>query len=95
MIKDKIKIYLPYFLFLTSLFLTLQGSLAFAIDGLTLFQTEEMAQKHCPNDEVVWLNLPTGIWHTKYQRWYGRTKSGAYVCKQEAAAAGDRASKNQ
>lgn len=29
-------------------------------DGLTLFYTETSAQNHCPNDEVVWLNLPTG-----------------------------------
>jgi hypothetical protein len=43
---------------------------------------------------VVWLNLPSGIYHLKGQRWYGRTKSGAYVCKQEADKAGDRGSLN-
>lgn len=64
---------------------------AFA-EGLTLFTTEEAAQQHCPNDEVVWLNLPTKIWHSKGGRWYGNTKSGAFVCKEEAAAAGSRAS---
>jgi hypothetical protein len=61
-------------------------------DGLTLFSAEISAQKHCPNDEVVWLNLPTGIWHTKGARWYGATKHGAYVCKIEAEIAGDRRS---
>jgi hypothetical protein len=91
---DKFKKYFPFFLLLIVLLFTNQITLAYADEGLTLFQQEEVAQKHCPNDEVVWLNLPTGIWHTKYQRWYGRTKSGAYVCKQEAAAAGDRASLN-
>lgn len=62
--------------------------------GLTLFTSQEAAQSHCLNDEVVWLNLPTGIWHTKWQRWYGNTKHGSYVCKEEAAAAGNRASRN-
>ncbi|MFW2572111.1 hypothetical protein [Legionella sp. 29fVS95] len=63
-------------------------------DGLTLFSEEIAAKDHCPNDEVVWLNLPTGIWHKKGARWYGTTKHGAFVCKQEAASAGDRQSLN-
>lgn len=60
--------------------------------GLTLYSTQQTAQDHCPNDMVVWLNLGSGIWHTQGQRWYGATKNGAYVCREEAAAAGDRAS---
>jgi hypothetical protein len=48
---------------------------------LTNYPTEAQAQQHCPADTVVWLNLPTGIYHAKGQRWYGRTKSGAYVCR--------------
>lgn len=63
-------------------------------DGLTLFTTEYEAQTHCKYDEVVWLNLPTGIWHVRGARWYGQTKHGAYVCRAEAAAEGDRASLN-
>lgn len=63
-------------------------------NGLTLFNTEGQAQDHCPNDVVVWLNTPTGIWHTKGARWYGRTKHGAYVCRREAATEGDRGSLN-
>lgn len=61
---------------------------------LRLFATESAAQKHCPNDEVVWLNTNSGIYHEKGMRWYGRTKSGAYVCKKEADAAGDRDTRN-
>ena len=61
---------------------------------LTLFQSEDTAQRHCPNDEVVWLNLPSGIYHEKGMRWYGRTKRGAYVCRIEADAAGDRDTRN-
>src|SRR5579872_1762790 len=51
---------------------------------LALFTTEDEAQRHCPNDTVVWLNTRTGIYHLKGERWYGRTKHGAYVCKKEA-----------
>jgi hypothetical protein len=61
---------------------------------LAQFSTAQLAQRHCPNDTVVWLNLPTMIWHYKGERWYGRTKHGAYVCEREAAAAGARATRN-
>jgi hypothetical protein len=61
---------------------------------LTLFSTEDAAQKHCPADTVVWLNTRSGIYHLKGERWYGRTKHGAYVCKKEADAAGDRETEN-
>jgi hypothetical protein len=58
------------------------------------FPTEQQAQQHCPKDVVVWLNLPTGIYHMRGERWYGRTKSGAYVCEKEADQAGDRETRN-
>ena len=61
---------------------------------LGTFPTEQQAQRHCPADTVVWLNLPSGIYHFKDERWYGNTKSGAYVCQREADSAGDRASRN-
>jgi hypothetical protein len=64
---------------------------AFALEQ---FSTEAKAQQHCPSDTVVWLNLPSMIWHYKGQRWYGNTKHGAYVCAREAAASGARATKN-
>ena len=65
--------------------------LSYALDQ---FQSEQMAQKHCPKDTVVWVNLPTGIFHFKGERWYGRTKNGAYVCEKEAENEGDRATRN-
>ena len=58
------------------------------------FGTEAQAQQHCPKDTVVWLNLPSMIWHYKGQRWYGNTKHGTYVCEKEAAAGGARATHN-
>ena len=41
---------------------------------------------------VVWLNMATGIYYYKGDRWYGRTKRGAYTCEKEAINAGNRAS---
>jgi hypothetical protein len=58
------------------------------------FPTEQQAQQHCPKDTVVWVNLPTGVYHFKGERWYGTTKSGAFVCEKEADQAGDRATRN-
>jgi hypothetical protein len=61
---------------------------------LTNFPTAAEAQQHCLGDAVVWLNLPTGVYHFAGERWYGRTKNGAYVCRREAEAAGMRATRN-
>ena len=61
---------------------------------IPMFATEAAAQAHCPKDVVVWLNLPSGIYHEKGMRWYGKTKHGAYVCKKEADAAGYRDTRN-
>jgi hypothetical protein len=66
-----------------------------ATDGpLTVFPSEEQAQQHCPRETVVWLNLPTHIYHFKGMRWYGQTRNGAYVCDKEADKAGNRATIN-
>jgi hypothetical protein len=58
------------------------------------FQFEAQAKQHCPADTVVWLNIPTHVYHFKGMRWYGNTKSGAYMCRKEADAEGDRATRN-
>lgn len=58
------------------------------------FTTEREAQAHCPKDVVVWVNLPTGVYHFKGQRWYGNTKSGAYECRKEADKEGSRPTQN-
>lgn len=79
---------------LTCLFLIVAAPALAQTQGLELFPTEQLAQQHCPGDVVVWLNTPTGIYHYKGERWYGTTRNGAFVCKQEADNAGDRASHN-
>lgn len=65
-----------------------------ADNPLPYFRSETAAQTHCPADHVVWLNLPTGIYHFKGQRWYGHTRTGAYVCRKDADKMGDRATRN-
>lgn len=58
------------------------------------FHSEQEAQRHCPHDQVVWLNTKTSIYHLKGERWYGATKNGVYVCRKEADAEGDRITRN-
>ena len=61
------------------------AALAVPAFALETFTDEAKAQQHCPKDIVVWLNLPTMIWHYKGQRWYA---NGAYACEKEAGAVG-------
>ena len=56
--------------------------------------TAPAARRNCPGDIVVWLNLPTGIYHFRGERWYGRTRSGAYVCRGRRIGACMRATRN-
>jgi hypothetical protein len=74
--------------------LYVRTQLAYSAGDLTLYSTEQKAQQHCPKDTVVWLNLPSGIYHFKGERWYGNTRNGAFVCQEEAEKAGDRATRN-
>lgn len=39
---------------------------------------------------VVWVNIPTSVYHCQGDRWYGTTKHGKYVTQKEALAEGDR-----
>ena len=58
------------------------------------FHSEQDAKQHCPNDSVVWVNTKTGVYHLRGERWYGATKDGAYVCRKDADAEGDRMTRN-
>lgn len=68
-------------------------------DGATLeagqFANEASAKARCPADTVVWVNLPSKIYHFAGTRSYGTTKHGAYMCEKEAIGANDRASKTE
>ena len=59
------------------------------------FRTEAEAKAHCPGDTVVWANTRSKIYHYASNWRYGRTKSGAYMCEKETAAAGMRAAKRE
>jgi hypothetical protein len=63
--------------------------------GAGQFATEAQAKGHCPVDTVVWVNLNSRIYHFSGTHNYGNTKSGAYMCESETAAAGMRAPKNE
>jgi hypothetical protein len=65
-----------------------------SVGSLATFNSENAAQTHCPQDQVVWLNTNSGIYHEKGMRWYGRTRRGAYVCRKEADVTGDRDTRN-
>ena len=59
------------------------------------FADEASAKARCPADTVVWVNLPSKVYHFAGTKSYGTTKHGAYMCEKEAIAAEDRASKTE
>jgi hypothetical protein len=59
------------------------------------FADESSAKARCPTDTVVWVNLPSKIYHFSGTKNYGTTKRGAYMCEKDAIAAEDRASKTE
>ncbi len=53
------------------------------------FTSEQAAKSHCPGDSVVWVNLSgSKAYHTKGNRYYGKTKHGAFMCQKEADQSG-------
>jgi hypothetical protein len=59
------------------------------------FADEASAKARCPTDTVVWVNLPSKVYHFAGTKNYGTTKRGSYMCEKEAIAAEDRASKTE
>jgi hypothetical protein len=63
------------------------------------FSSEQAAKGHCPGGAVVWVNLGgSKAYHMSGNKYYGKTKHGAFMCQKEADqsgfhAAGGRASK--
>ena len=56
------------------------------------YAAENLPRPSCPGDTVIWLNQNTGVYHVPGDRWYGRTKHGAYECERQAIAEGDKKS---
>jgi len=48
-----------------------------------------------PSAGMVWVNKETKVYHKQGDRWYGRTKEGAYMTEADATKAGFRASKEK
>jgi hypothetical protein len=63
--------------------------------GVNQFAVESEAKARCPSDTVVWVNLPSKIYHFSGNRNYGNTKRGAYMCEADTASIGARAAKNE
>jgi hypothetical protein len=59
------------------------------------YSTEAQAKARCGSDLVVWVNLTSKVYHFAGHKSYGNTKSGAYMCEQDANRAGMRAAKNE
>jgi hypothetical protein len=47
-----------------------------------------------PQKGMVWVNLPTGVYHREGDRWYGKTKNGKFMTEADAIKAGYRPAKN-
>src|SRR6266576_7310764 len=59
---------------------------------LTPFRYEAQAQRYCPEDTVVWLDLGKGVYYLKGQKRYARGNTGSFVCRGEARSSGYRPS---
>lgn len=53
------------------------------------------AQKACGAEKTVWFNPASGIFFANGNRYFGKTKQGAYSCEADATAAGYRAAQNK
>jgi len=54
----------------------------------SLYITAAKAQAACPSDQVVWANWSAGTEHLPTDKYYGRTKVGAYACEADATRSG-------
>ncbi|WP_426426240.1 hypothetical protein [Bradyrhizobium genosp. A] len=59
---------------------------------LTPFRYEAQAQRHCPDDTVVWLDFSKERYYLKRQKRYAQSSTGSFVCRGEARASGFRRS---
>ncbi len=53
------------------------------------------ANTSCPGSTLVWVNTKTRVYHFPGTHEYGNTKTGAYLCEQQALTQGYRASKRE
>src|SRR5262245_13473644 len=77
---------------LSSMLLLTIGPTGAHVLPLTPFRYEDQAQRHCPNDTVVWLDFRKEFYYLKRQRLYGQGWTGSFVCRKEGQASGFRRS---
>lgn len=53
---------------------------------LTPFRYETQAQRHCPDDTVVWLDFRKGIYYFKRQNRYAQGSTGSFVVGKKPGA---------
>jgi hypothetical protein len=53
-----------------------------------LYISAALAQASCPTDQVVWVNWSVGKSHLPNDKYFGRTKVGAYACATASSQAG-------
>ncbi|MFD2264266.1 hypothetical protein ACFSM5_15290 [Lacibacterium aquatile] len=53
------------------------------------------AEKTCGKDKVVWFNPASGIFFESGNKFFGKTKTGGYSCRETATGSGYRSSKNR
>jgi hypothetical protein len=59
------------------------------------FADDVSAKASCPTDTIVWVNLPSKIYHFAGTKNYGTTNRGVYMCEKVAIAGENRASKTE
>lgn len=70
--------------------ISLAGAPARASEPLDLFHNESAAQRHCGQDSVAWVDVPTNRYWRKGQPGYGASKTGGYTCLEDAVRAHNR-----
>ena len=76
---------------LTTLLMTADANIA-AATPLTPFRYEAQAQRHCPADQVVWLDFRKNVYYARRQKFYGRGSNGGFACREEVRSNGYRRS---
>lgn len=50
-----------------------------------LFPNKSSAERHCPGDTVIYVNLTSHVYHFPGTKNYGKLKNGKYGCLKEVA----------
>lgn len=81
---------------IVALILVLAFAVAFTVAAKAQqqYNSEGNAMSHCSGQIVVWMNVPSKIYHYAGSRDFGTTKSGGYMCLSDADKMG-RAAKNE